>query len=361
MHMIISARGELDASPTVINHAIYIGKTGNDVTIITSVVSKINKMRLQKMGIQIIELGNPCKNANNVVAKALKYLHFRYKFWKAYKVIVSDDKRLWVSRIDTAIALGGKLTNNNYILVLHELHDAYKLHLKAIRYYSKYANKIVVMENCRGAIMKCWYGWEKYYVIPNKPAIHPRKKNLKIEGKYNKYVNSEKKILLYQGALTSDRKIEPMISALNVLKENFQMVIMGRDVGGKMELLRQINPDIKYVNWISPPFHLEITSYAYIGICVYDYDSLNSIFCAPNKIWEYAGYGIPILAQNVPGLMSTVEANRAGKCVDINSQKEIVQAINSIDERYDYYSANAKRLYDSVNNYQIVQDILSHD
>ncbi|KAA6307134.1 hypothetical protein EZS27_041199, partial [termite gut metagenome] len=38
-----------------------------------------------------------------------------------------------------------------------------------------------------------------------------------------------------------------------------------------------------------------------IGIVSYAFDDLNHVFCAPNKTWEYTGFGIPMLGNNAPG------------------------------------------------------------
>ena len=61
---------------------------------------------------------------------------------------------------------------------------------------------------------------------------------------------------------------------------------MGRDLG-PLKKYMEILSDLIYIPQIPSPQHLFVTSIAYIGILVYDPISLNQIFCAPNKIFEY--------------------------------------------------------------------------
>ena len=82
------------------------------------------------------------------------------------------------------------------------------------------------------------------------------------------------------------------------------------------------------------------------------------MYCAPNKIWEYSGFGIPMLANDVPGLKYTVEANNAGICVDMSSVENIKNAIHGIDENYESYSKNSLAFFDSCKVDKIVSNIL---
>ena len=116
-------------------------------------------------------------------------------------------------------------------------------------------------------------------------------------------------------------------------------------------------PFIIHQNFVSPPLHLHITSHAHIGIVTYTYESLNNIFCAPNKIYEYSGFGIPMIANKIPGLENTVGKFNAGKCVEFES-KQLMKAIKEIDDNYEQYSANSLSLYNAVDNESTINDII---
>ena len=217
-----------------------------------------------------------------------------------------------------------------------------------IRYYSS----VVYNEDNRAQIGRCFYKLSKLpYVIPNKPSFHPRVKNLDIlndDISTEIYKIKDKFIIIYQGSLQADRDILPLVEATALLSDEYCLVIMGKDPHNRISEFKKINKNLVYFPWVVPPDHLGVTSYASLGVAFYDTDCLNSIYCAPNKIWEYSGFSIPVLGQNIPGLVNTVEKNEFGICVDINDIKSIVNSINKISDNYEYYSNNATEFYDSV-------------
>ena len=115
---------------------------------------------------------------------------------------------------------------------------------------------------------------------------------------------------------------------------------------------------------MTPPSHLTVTSHAHIGIAVYNASTfgglspLNAVYCAPNKIYEYAGFGIPTLGNNNPGLIYAIEASRAGECVREMKEKAIVAAAKKILENYESYSVAAKAFFDAVDMPTLIKTIL---
>ena len=125
----------------------------------------------------------------------------------------------------------------------------------------------------------------------------------------------------------------------------------------KVDLMKKY-PNVLFIDHVNPPYHLHITSYARIGIVTYNTNSLNNIYCAPNKIWEYGGFGIPMLANDIPGLKDTVEKYGAGLCLDMDNPTAIIEAVGRIDSDYARYSRNAKDMFDGCDIGTIVEKIL---
>jgi glycosyltransferase involved in cell wall biosynthesis len=111
------------------------------------------------------------------------------------------------------------------------------------------------------------------------------------------------------------------------------------------------------IPYAAAPRHLEVTSHAHIGLAFYSPVSLNNVFCAPNKVWEYAGFGLPILGNNIPGLEATIGKHGAGLCVPI-SEDAIAQALAEIDRRYSDMSRRATGMYDEVSVEDIVDRVI---
>ena len=113
--------------------------------------------------------------------------------------------------------------------------------------------------------------------------------------------------------------------------------------------------------YISAPYHLEVTSHAYVGILIYTpvygtfTSPLNSIYCAPNKIYEFSQFGIPMIGNDIPGLRYTIEYNKMGVCVPQMNTESFFDAIQKIAENYDTYSNNAINFNNSDNKAEVVK------
>ena len=92
----------------------------------------------------------------------------------------------------------------------------------------------------------------------------------------------------------------------------------------------------------------------------YDFVVLNAIFCAPNKTWEYTGFGIPVLCHDIPGLRYTIGQYKAGVCADMDDTEAIKAAITEMDSNYEEYSQNAIAFYVSFDVKKSLLDITSN-
>jgi hypothetical protein len=106
-----------------------------------------------------------------------------------------------------------------------------------------------------------------------------------------------------------------------------------------------------------------VTSHAAVGIAIYNaagkglLQRLGAVYCAPNKIYEYAGFGIPTLGNNLPGLRYSIEQAGAGVCFDANKMS-ILTAVDNIIYNLKTYSDNAYAYYDSVDLEKYVSLVL---
>lgn len=143
------------------------------------------------------------------------------------------------------------------------------------------------------------------------------------------------------------------------MDSDYYIVLMGFDLykTNAYEKLKKIYERVIELSSLPAPLHLEVTSHAQIGLVFYDDFSLNQAFCAPNKIYEYSGFGIPMIANKIPGLENTVGKFNAGKCVEFES-KQLMKAIKEIDDNYEQYSANSLSLYNAVDNESTINDII---
>jgi len=302
--------------------------------------------------------------ANTLLGKIEHYHAFRRRAWRLVGK-EDPDALLWVAKIDTAMALGKRLLEKRYVLTLQELHDKYRFYQKAIRLYASHAGAVVVPEYCRANILRCWHGLNRTpFVLPNKPLVRSGEKHLFVSDANARSILESipdgNRILLYQGAVTFDRDLGAVARAVQELGEGYRFVIMGPDRTGDLTRLREMCPPLVHIPWVRPPAHLEITSHAHVGIAFYKFDSLNSIFCAPNKIWEYSAFGVPTLCQDIPGLRYTIGTAGAGVCVDSQSVDAIISAVRIIEANYSVHSQRAREFYESVDTTDVVGRIIDH-
>lgn len=232
--------------------------------------------------------------------------------------------------------------------------------------YAKKAKCVVVPEINRAHILKAMWGLDNLpYVLPNKPyrimLDNPDSSVLEI---VEKLKNSGKKILLYQGVFLKERKLEEFAEAARMLGSEYVFCILGRDTEERRKLCAKY-PDITYIPFITPPYHLLITQISHIGILTYYPTAdnlpgkLNVVYCAPNKIYEYAYSGLPMVGNNIPGLSQPFEKYNIGKCFDELSAVSIAKAIVEIEKEYNLISKNCKLFYDEVDMKKIVDNIVN--
>ena len=281
-----------------------------------------------------------------------------------------EETLLWIEGNYTFSALDPHLINSyKHVLQIQEMFNDSGLkgvlYKGVIKKLSKGALAIFVPEYNRAFFYKLDFGLKKLpYILPNKPAFVPNEEDLvHLHEKYKKYdMILNKKVILYQGIISSTRSnYEPVLNALNDLdeKKEFVFVFLGReDTPGYVERLKRQGYNVEHIPFIPAPEYLYFTSRAYIGIVNYADNGLNNIYCAPNKIYEYAAFGVPMLANDIPGLRYTVGINN---CACLYSDENVIEdALNNIIQNHDTMSENAKEFF-KLTDYEKTLRIALHD
>ena len=361
--IIIVNKGSLEIVPPTITLAKLLSEQKKDIKIICTMCSSKVKIDLEKKGIKVYETGYKiCLKGK--LSKIEKWTKFRKAAWYIIDKEYDSKTKLWVVGGDTILALGKKIYKYKYILTLLELYDKNYIYKFLLGEYSRKAQNLVVPEFCRANIMKVWWNLEKRpTVLPNKPYMDDINiESLQVDLEIEKILNDKKKkIILYQGHINKDRDLTNIVKALKKINdEQYVLVLMGRNYENTVEYLQKIYKNIIYLGFIKNPHYFKITKKAMIGIATYDDSSLNHIFCAPNKIYEYAYFGIPILGRDIPGLEYTIGINGAGICVNMDSIESISKGILKIERNYSVFRENTIKFSESVNLKNIVMETLKN-
>lgn len=136
--------------------------------------------------------------------------------------------------------------------------------------------------------------------------------------KYN--IDRGVRVFLYLGMLIRGRGIEMMLEAFSGDGVSSHVVFVGQgDLSGRIIAASKLNERIH----LHPPVpHEEVVAISKnsdFGLCVIEDVSLSDYFCLPNKLFEYAFSGIPILASNFPDIAKVVDVYALGECCDVNA------------------------------------------
>lgn len=365
--VIYVVKSDLHYYPPCVSQIRFLNKIGVDIEVWYGTSNQSALDIFDREGIKYICLEGANKG-NSFFSKINNWIKFRNKFKKRLSLLKrkSVNKELiWYGTTETAIPLIGIVGKTDYILTSLELLDDDKntLKRKLFGVLAHKAKAIVSCEETRSYIMKYWYNLPKLpYTMPNKPY------SLGVE-KYtvpSTLITSEaierikdKKVIIYQGIFQNIEYMTELAKALKNMNSDYHLVMMGFDTHNTniIKILKDIYDKVVYIKSIPAPLHLEVTSHATIGLVFYDADTLNKAFCAPNKIYEYSGFGIPMIANNIPGLKNTVGKARAAVCTEFNSL-DLEKAIKLIDSHYVEYSKNALDFYNSTDNEQIIRRIV---
>lgn len=311
------------------------------------------------------------KNGNILMRNKIIFCDWNKFLINILNEIDHEEDLVWILHEETAAKLSKKIISYNYILSIYELRKDVKLLGLFSSNYNRIAHNakvLVTPEYNRSHIIASWMGLKQIpSVIPNKPYVnissHFEISEIESRNLILKKNLKNRKMVLYQGGFGSDRKIEPFVEAVREI-DNLQIVLMGTENEYLHNILKKYKEDVIYLPGLSAPMHLEITKLAYIGIVSYQntadsiYDPLNIVYCAPNKIFEYSQYAVPMICTNQPGLHYTVEKMHAGICVDCENVEQIRNGILSIMSNYDEYKKGARKLYNSVDIPGLVNEVV---
>lgn len=360
MNIIYIHKAEVHKRPPVLSVLMHLSALKFRVHLITCGISDEVRERLEAMGICIHVL--PYSSGGNKFKKIVDYISFRKKAYDIINQIYKEDSLLWIESGYTIVALGKRVNKYKFVLQIQELHENDPLTLHAIGKVIHSAKAVFMPEYNRCVLYQLKYRLRhRPILLPNIPAFLPLEKDLeRYINKYNEYLQKikDKIVVVYQGYIIgADRPLDNYVRALKELGDKYQLVLIGK-AGKELNDYISILPDLIHVDFVPSPEYLFFTKNAHIGIVSYDPMILNNAYCAPNKVFEYSNYGLPMIGNNIPGLKGLIEYYNAGKLVDEHSVEDIRNQINDIVDNYDYYSQHSRSLLSQFDNKETIWNVL---
>ena len=115
--------------------------------------------------------------------------------------------------------------------------------------------------------------------------------------------------------------------------------------------------NFEFIDYVPYPKHFEAARRCDAGIMLYHPDiSLNYRYCAPNKLYEYAMLGLPVLSSDQDHLRSEIEENGFGLCVDPRDRNAIMEAMVQMTDaaRLQEMSRRARQWYETSGRYEVI-------
>ncbi len=373
MKIILVLLTHIDNLPPARNLLLALTKNNVVVDLITMYSDSLPQEVKDSKNITIYDVQS--KIENNPLKCLINRFIRRKKVRKLIKKLAKQDDVIWTVTDYDAMEVGKLQLKHKHVTQLMELikdipvFDELPFFKANIKKYAKTADVVIVPEYNRAHIQKAYWDLEKLpVVLPHKPTINFDKKHA-ISPELDKAREvleqiGDRKIILYQGVFGYERVLDQFIEAVELLGSAYCILLMGRD-DEVAQGLRKKYPHVFFIPFISAPNHLYVTARAHIGILSYvnskgirHFDPLNAIYCAPNKLYEYSCFGVPMVGNNIPGLDIPFRIHNIGLVSELTAE-HIAEAIQTIEKDYELMSKNCEQFYESVNIETIVDSIIN--
>ena len=368
MKVVIVNYIELKKLPPVSNLIRVFDRNGINTVVITQDQFDCHK-QIESNRVSFVII--PSVGEGITLRSVVTYIKNRRRIREAVEKNMDQGDILWTTTDKTVRELGKVVLRYQHVMQLMELIEdtpaipKQKFLWCNMKKYAQKAYRVVVPEYNRAHIQKAWWNLRVTpTVLPNKMAITTTEKPSDIVSDTLKiFENEKRKIILYQGIFSKDRDIESFAKAVEEM-DDYCLYVMG-NVTKDIEIICRKYINTKHIKYVEPPYHLLFTEKAYIGLLPYkaakvSYLSiLNAVYCAPNKIWDYAAFGVPMLGIDVPGLTVPFKEYGMGETCDETDVESIRSSIRKIDKNHAVMSKNSLDYFNSVDLDRIVCNIIS--
>ena len=174
------------------------------------------------------------------------------------------------------------------------------------------------------------YGRKKNTLILNSPEIETKKTENSNGFRKKFLINDDEKLFIYVGEINKGRGITNLLEIFKDLKSRILFLGYGPLVN-KVKDFEKNYSNIHYHEAVEPDSLISLIQEADVGLCLVERASLSDYFCLPNKLFEYAFAGLPVIASDFPDIKFLVEKYDLGFCCDSGSIKDVKKNI----ERYE--------------------------
>lgn len=326
-------------------------------------------MSLQKMGFDILLIGRklekslPLQRDYNTHRIDLFFnkgflFYAEYNFRLFFYLLFKKKSILLANDLDTLLPnyLVAKFQNKKLVYDSHELFTEVPELInrpKTQNIWLKLERKILPkLKNTYTVCQSIADYYNKKYttnfkVVRNIPILQNQKLKTKNNDIDFSFIQENKKIILYQGAVNIGRGLELMIATMQYLK-NYLFVIVGDgDILIDLKNLVQkksLENNVKFLGRITPSKLKEITPKTHLGLSIEEDLGLNYHYALPNKIFDYIHANVPVLVSDLPEMKQIVLTYKIGEIVtDRNPKKLAIQIEQILNSNQTFLKENLEK------------------
>lgn len=278
------------------------------------------------------------KLSKNLFVQILKYFEFIYRITLFYRK--KDIKMINIHAI-ALLPFGVFLKyfyKSKLVYDTHELETETNggngLRKKLAKFVEKTLIKkcdliFVVSENIADWYAK-EYNIQRPIVVKNAPRLLDSKKNNHF--RENLGIKDNSIIVLYQGGLSKGRGVDLLLECFKKRDDDKVVIVfMGYgEIEEDIKIASKERNNIFFHPAVDPEIVLDYTSSADFGIHMIQNTCLNHYYCLPNKLFEYAMAGLPVIVSNMKEMRELVEKYDMGIVVTDDKIESMNNAIDKI-------------------------------
>ncbi|MGJ0302843.1 glycosyltransferase family 4 protein [Aliarcobacter cryaerophilus] len=278
------------------------------------------------------------KFSKNLFVQVLKYFEFIYRVTIFYR-----KKDITMVNIHTIalLPLGiflKYLFKAKLVYDTHELETETNGSMGLRKKLAKFMEKTLI-KNCDLIFVVSeniadWYANEydiqRPVVVKNAPRLLDSKKNNHF--RENLSIKDNSIIVLYQGGLSKGRGVDLLLECFKQRNDDKVVIVfMGYgEIEEDIKIASKERNNIFFHPAVDPDIVLEYTSSADIGISFIENTCLSYYYCLPNKLFEYAMAGLPVIVSNMKEMRELVEKYDMGIIVEDDKVNSMNKAIDKI-------------------------------
>lgn len=166
--------------------------------------------------------------------------------------------------------------------------------------------------------------------------------------------------IIYMGDINLDRGIDDLICSLKYLPNRYKCILIGSGPSTNLIKLSYkqeiISRRLRLVGRVQNHFIPDLLRQGDIGFLSYSMVGRNNIYCAPNKIYEYAQSGLPIVSTSQVPIVSILKKYKIGELIPNNNKNKplkIAESIKKISLSKEYKQEIRRFLLDNPHKFEM--------